>query len=492
MDNQGIINLILNKDEWQSFECKRAAIRPAKLLETVSAFSNTNGGIIALGLEDPKKEEKLDRLIGISENPDNVSEFLKLIDKELSPPIFGWTSQYVDITNTDKKLDQLLLIFIEKSNDVHSLKNGNTYVRKGSQNVKIGAVEIQNLQYEKGLRKYEDEVSKITDLQELDQKLFNQYKKDTDSSSEDDWQFLKDNGLAHENDNAFALTKAGVLLFGKNPTVLLKSKCGIKISHYYGTEPTYSGEPNFVEKPFTIEGPLMNQISDTVDYYNSIVKRSPPKLSGSVFKPSLLIPVWAFQEAVTNAVIHRNYYIEDDVQIRIYDDRVEVESPGTYPGKITVNNIRTERFARNPMIQRVLNRFQESPNLDIGEGVDRMFKIMKEHNLYEPLYFPQKIRPNSVLVILISLKRVEYWDTISQYLDENHYIKPQKAREITGIMDSVAMSRLFSQWVNNGILERAGSSKKGSYYIKPGTPLEKDLLSRYLKINRKSSETGLK
>ncbi|MBU3924606.1 putative DNA binding domain-containing protein [Patescibacteria group bacterium] len=492
MDDKELINLILEKNEWQSFECKRAAIKPAKLIETVSAFSNTNGGIIALGLEDPKKFEGRNRLVGISENPDNVSEFLKLTDKELAPPIFGWTSKYVDITNTNKKQDQLLLIFIEKSNDVHSLKNGNTYVRKGNQNVKIGAVEIQNLQYEKGLRKYEDEISKITDLQELSQKLFNQYKKDTDSNNEDEWQFLKDNGLAHKKDDVFTLTKAGVLLFGKNPTVLLKSKCGIKISHYYGTKPTYSGEPNFVEKPFTVEGPLMKQIDDTMEYFNSIVKKSPPKLSGSVFKPSLLIPAWAFQEAVTNAVIHRNYYIEDDVQIRIFDDRIEIESPGTYPGKITVNNIRNERFARNPMIQRVLNRFQESPNLDIGEGVDRMFKIMKEHNLYEPLYFPQEIRPNSVLVILLSTKRVEYWDIISQYLDENHYIKPQKAREITGVMDSVEMSRLFGQWVNSGILEQAGKSKKGSYYIKPGTILEKDLLLKHLKINPKSSKNALK
>ncbi|MEA2088745.1 MAG: hypothetical protein U9O55_02820 [Patescibacteria group bacterium] len=70
---------------------------------------------------------------------------------------------------------------------------------------------------------------------------------------------------------------------------------------------------------------------------------------------------------------------------------------------------------------------------------------------------------------------------------ENHYIKPQKAREITDITDSVEMSRLFGQWVNSGILEQAGKSKKGSYYIKPGTILEKDLLSRHLKINSKSS-----
>jgi len=114
MDKE-LVELILNKNEWQSFECKRAAIRPSKLLETVSAFSNTEGGIIALGLEDPKKAEGVERLIGINENHDNVSEFLKLLDKELVPPVFQWTSHYVEVINVKKKTDQLLLISIEKN-----------------------------------------------------------------------------------------------------------------------------------------------------------------------------------------------------------------------------------------------------------------------------------------------------------------------------------------------------------------------------------------
>lgn len=108
-----------------------------------------------------------------------------------------------------------------------------------------------------------------------------------------------------------------------------------------------------------------------IEYFRRIVRSSPHKLSGVSFNPTLLISEWAFQEAVTNALIHRNYFVQDDIQVRFFDDRVEVESPGTYPGYITVENIRTERFARNPLILRTLNRFQTTPNLDISEGVDR-------------------------------------------------------------------------------------------------------------------------
>jgi len=223
----------------------------------------------------------------------------------------------------------------------------------------------------------------------------------------------------------------------------------------------------------------LHQIEKTIKYFRDIVKNSPPKLSGAAFSPSVLIPEWAFQEAITNAVIHRNYFIQDDIQVRFFDDRIEIESPGTYPGHITVSNIRSERFARNPLILRTLNRFQTAPNLDIGEGVDRMFKIMRERNLYEPLYFPPSIRPNSVLLILFNLQRIEYWDTVSKYLDKHYRITNSEARRITGIKDTLKMSRLLKSWVDKGLLQKVGEkAKKVVYYIKPGQEMPSRLFSK--------------
>lgn len=477
MDDKEIIKIFLEMQEWQSFECKRAAIEPAKLLETVVAFANTEGGFIVIGLEDPGKAQGEKRLIGISENPDNVSDFLKLVDKEIEPPLMLWSKFELDITNTAGQADKLLVINIKKGDDVHSLKKGDTFVRKGRQNTKIGSTEIMRLKYEKGSIKFENEKSGIGVLDDLDSVLFGQYKKDTSSEGMDDWQFLKDNGLAIQQSGKYELTKAGSLLFGKNPSVLLKNKCGIKISHYYGTSPSFSGKPNFVSRPFTIEGPLLKQIESAVAYFREeIVKKSPPKLSGASFNPTFMVPEWAFQEAITNAVIHRNYFIQDDIQVRFFDDRVEVESPGTYPGHITVSNIRSERFARNPIILRTLNRFQSAPNLDIGEGVDRMYKVMKEQNLYEPLYIPPTLRPNSVLLVLLNLQRIEYWDTVSKYLDNNYRINNKQAREITGITDTIKMSRYFKTWTDKGLLQKIDSDFKGLvYYKKVGVDIPKKI-----------------
>ncbi|MBI3443049.1 putative DNA binding domain-containing protein [Candidatus Woesebacteria bacterium] len=479
MTDQEILQLFLDTKEWQTFECKRAAVQPIRLLETVVALANTAGGFIVIGLEDPTKAKGTHRLIGLSENPDNVSEFLKLIDKEIDPTLKLWSKFELPIVNSRKNNDALLVVNVKKSDDVHSLKKGDTLVRKGKQNVKIGSTEIVRLKYEKGAIRFEDERTQLNTLDELNLDLLNEYKRDTHSENQDNWQFLKDNGLAIKEGKSFFMTKAGILLFGKNPSVTLKSKCGIKISHYYGTKPSYSATPNFVSRPLTVEGHLLVQIEQTLQYFRNIVRNSPPKLRGSAFRSSLIIPEWIFQEAVTNAVIHRNYSIQNDTQIRFFDDRIEVESPGSYPGHITVSNIRLERFARNPLILRTLNRFQEAPNLDIGEGVDRMFKLMKEHNLYEPLYLPPSLRPNSVLLVLFNLQRVEYWDTVSRYLDAHYRITNNEARNITGIHDTLKMSRLLKSWVDKGLLGKVGTrAKKIVFYTKFGQEVPPTLFSK--------------
>lgn len=467
-----IIQSLLEIKEWHTFDCKRALIKPSKLLETVVAFANTDGGIIAIGIEDPKKASGNDRLFGISESKSNVSEFLKLIDKEIDPFLNDKSKIELTVTNNRSTTDNILVIKIGKSTEVHSLKNGDTYVRKGDQNVKIGNIEITRLKYEKGTIHFEEETSRISDISELDLNLLKKFKEDNNSRNLDNFQVLKDNGLALKNNNSFELTKACILLFANNPSVSLKNKYGIKISHYYGTEQNFTGEPNFVRKPFTIEGPLLIQIEKAIEYYRSIVQSAPLRLKGATFRSTMMIPEWAYQEAITNAVIHRNYSIQDDIHVRFFDDRIEIESPGSYPAFITPSNIKNERFARNPIIQRTLNRFNSSPNLDIGEGVDRMFEVMKDLNLYEPLYFPANYRPNSVLLILFNLQKITYWDTVSKYLDKNYQITNSVARTITGIKDTIKMSRLLKDWVNKRLLHKIQGNYKGdTFYRKPGVEI---------------------
>lgn len=478
MDDKGLIKSILSLREWQDFDCKRVLAKPGKLIETIVAFANTDGGILAIGLEDPTKAVGDARLIGINEKPENAAELLHLIKTDISPALGDIRHFEIPIMNVLGKPDKLYVFNIHKSNDVHSLRSGDTFVRRGDKTVKIGSVEITRLKYEKGSIKFEDELSGVSDLECLDQDLLQSFRKDISSIETDMWQVLKDNGLAAGKDGNRQLVKGAILLFAKNPAVILKKKCSVKISHYHGNKPSFTGEPNFVRRPLTIEGPLLYQIQQTVKYFEDVVRSSPPKLKGASFTPSFMIPAWVFQEAVANAVIHRNYAVEDDIQVRFFSNRIEVESPGTYPGHITVLNIRKERFARNPMILRVLNRFANPPNLDIGEGVNRMFEVMREANLYEPLYVPVEHSPHSVLVVLWNMQKIEYWDVVSGYLDKNGSITNVQARKITGISDTLKMSRLLKEWVEKRLIEKMGSGKRSAVYVKPGHDISKSLFSQ--------------
>lgn len=84
--------------------------------------------------------------------------------------------------------------------------------------------------------------------------------------------------------------------------------------------------------------------------------------------------------------------------------------------------------------------------------MNRLFQIMKENNLYEPFYLPVSRKPNSVEVILLNLQKIEYRDTINNYLAHHEYITSGIARDITSIKDKVDMSRQLKSWVKQGLL----------------------------------------
>src|SRR3989344_6972156 len=116
-EDENIVQIFLDTQEWSTFECKRAAIEPSKLLETAVAFANTDGGFIVVGLEDPAKADGEKRLLGIGENADNVSDVLKLIDKEIEPPLILWGKFELDITNVQGQADKLLEFTLKKNNN---------------------------------------------------------------------------------------------------------------------------------------------------------------------------------------------------------------------------------------------------------------------------------------------------------------------------------------------------------------------------------------
>ncbi|MBI3306894.1 MAG: putative DNA binding domain-containing protein [Candidatus Omnitrophica bacterium] len=478
LEDNDVIPSLIEREESQIFECKQIQKKPSDVLPTLCAFANSDGGIFIYGLIDPAKAKGKERLAGISGVPDHSDELLRLIGKDFDPPLRDVTHFFLKIQNVSGNEDKLLLISIEPSKEVHSLRSGYTYLRQGKQNVHLTHRQSLQLQYEKGSISYESEEVKRATLNDLDASLIGTFLEFNKSAEiAEPLKFFSKNGLAVLKNGEYSLTNAAVLLFGNNPTVALHCKSGITIVHYYGIRRVPSEKPNFVRPPFTIEGPLIFQIKKAFQYV--LENSAPIRLKGATFR-RLKIPEYAFQEAITNAVIHRDYSIQNHIQIRLFDNRVEVESPGWFPGLVAPETILEDRFARNPIIERILKKMPEPPNLDIGEGVNRMFHEMDKKNLYLPLFYPRQYSPHAVRVVLYNEERISYWDSVQKYLEEKKKITNGEFRNITGL-GTLEASEFLKKWVSQNLLEKKGKSKKGTYYQKPGFQLkEANVLERLL------------
>jgi ATP-dependent DNA helicase RecG len=203
--------------------------------------------------------------------------------------------------------------------------------------------------------------------------------------------------------------------------------------------------------PITVEGCLYEQIKKAVDITVQEVEKIPHL--GAEGLEQIKYPQETLHEIITNAVIHRDYSIADDIHVRIFDNRIEVQSPGRLPAHVTPNNILEERFARNGVIVRLLNKFPDPPNQDVGEGLNTAFDKMRELGLRVPII---EERENAVLVRILHEPLASPEETIKKYLETHDTIKNKKARELTFIKDPDHMKRILQKMAIAGEIKKVG------------------------------------
>lgn len=192
-------------------------------------------------------------------------------------------------------------------------------------------------------------------------------------------------------------------------------------------------------------------------------------LSGSGFKTRHLYPERVIKEAIVNAAIHRDYRLNRDIFVRIFDDRIEVESPGVFPGNITPATIaKAGSRSRNPLIATNLREFEVAPNIDAGEGVKMMFAEMALAKLYPPQYAQNTDGTvESVTVTLLNHERPSAWDEVSGWLDTQGSIANAELCRIAKV-DTLKASKMLATWREQGLLVALpGRAKRNMAYVKP-------------------------
>lgn len=429
-------------DEGQFAELKGKDVSPRDLTTHISAFANADGGDLYVGITD---KERL--WIGF-DNMEAANGYLQAFE-EYFPLSADFHYEFLQCDNFS---GLVLHIQINKTQNVVRASNGLPYIRRGAQSLPINTPEkLKHLELSKGVASFETELVNISKEIMIESPITERFIKEVvPTTSAEPW-FKKQNILREERP-----TVAGTLLFAEEPQAALPKHCGIKIYRYKSRE-SEGHRDLLAEDPLTVEGDLYSQIINAVKVTKQITERI-PKFSGDKFE-TIKYPHETLHEIIANAVLHRDYSIRDDIHIRIFDDRVEIQSPGKLPANVTTKNILEERFARNGVIVRILNKFPDPPNKDVGEGLNTAFVKMEELGLKPPFI---KELENAVMVVIKHVPLASPEEIIFEYLKVNPTIKNAKAREITHTRSDFRIKGIFKRLREANKIEIVPGTRAGS------------------------------
>lgn len=408
------------RDESHFFDRKALGINGKKAQKIAVAFANADGGEFVVGISDDKDEAdpskrwhgttKLEDLNGLLQALFTITPTLDL--------------KYEILTSSSKS-GQVLRVMIEKSAEVHKTSDGTVYQRYGAQSLPINDPQrITELAFAKGAISFEDQLLKGIHVEHIvESKELAVFLSDY-SPKTDPLEFCINQNLLDYK--TWEPRVASTLLFHHCPSAVNPRKCALKITRYETKED--DPERDHLAKQVTVEGPLYQLIHKTVAEVQEIMKSvtiwTPQGLKNAEYPPESL---W---EVLVNAVIHRDYAISDDIHVLIFDNRIEVLSPGRLPGYVTVDNILQARYSRNTKIVRTLNRYKQPPNRDMGEGLDTAFQKMKEWGLKAP-----EIEESNgyVRVTLPHTPLAKPSEAILGFLARNPTVTNRQARDLTGI-----------------------------------------------------------
>jgi ATP-dependent DNA helicase RecG len=467
---------LLTAHESRTLEFKRMGDNKIvrKLLEAICAFANTEGGVLALGVADGKQGKGAARLFGIQENPEALDELTRKVRTQYHPPIETIRFLRLPCTLRDGTAGAVVLVQIPQSDKVHSIVDDGTWTRLTAGNREMTAAEIAELSYRRGVRSAESEPVPI-DWALLETPVWAEFAATRGFSRTRPLpEQLAQLGLAEKIAGEWVPRRAAVLLFAEEPGGLLAAqgtRAEIRLVVYQGKAAEAGAKPNMKKPPRTLRGPLIRLIDESVRVVLDELA-SGVELAASGFKAQHHYPERVVKEAIVNAVIHRDYRLNRDILIRIFDDRLEVDSPGVFPGNITPANIaKAGSKARNPLIAKTLRDSPVPPNFDLNEGVPMMFAEMATAHLYPPQYRQNtESTTENITVTLLNMERPTIWDEVSDWIDRNGAVANADLCRIAGV-DTLKASKMLKAWVDQGVLEQLKvTAKRYTSYVKPAQP----------------------
>lgn len=364
---------LMEMREGQHFDRKSARIAPKDLAKTIAAFANAEGGILVIGIEDDG------RVTGFTNGVKyDIEEFKNAARQFCSPPPMV-NSQVVKAVNVKNQEDKLLILYVEMSvNAVIYTQDGKVYLRMQDQSVSLKRDQIERLEQDRGQRSFEDREVMDSSLKDVDPRMLELYRKAL-GAHVGDKQILEARGFLKNSH----LTNAGVLLFSQYPGKYLP-QARLRFLRYDGQRAETGRRINLIKEQ-SFDGPIPLIIEQASQLIRAQLREFQFLSPDGTFQVVPEYPEFAWFEGMINALTHRDYsFAGDHIRITMYDDRLEIFSPGDLPNVVTLDNMMTTRYSRNPKISRVLTELGWVKELN--EGVKRIYDEMRSFYLRDPVY----------------------------------------------------------------------------------------------------------
>lgn len=358
--------------EGHYFDRKSARKDPDEIAKHLMAFANAAGGKLVVGIEDDGtvtgfKRDKAHSIEGF--------EQAHMTELKPSPKV---EAERVDVVNDKGEDDQVLVLDVDYSEDqiIRRRKDGMVALRDGDRSLTLDYEQIRALEYDKGVVRYESIVCKDSGLDDIDHEAVELYKAALGTDIDDEQLLRSRHFLKGDH-----LTNAGVLLFAAEPSFILP-QARIRVVKIDGTELGTGAHMNVV-KDETFDGPLVKAYPQAKAFIASQLRDFQFERPGATFATVSEYPEFPWTEGLANAIAHRDYSIEGEyTRIYIFDDRMEITSPGKTPNFVTLENMRDSRYSRNPRLARALIAFEWVR--EFNEGVKKIYEDMSDAGLPEP------------------------------------------------------------------------------------------------------------
>jgi len=398
INSQISLDYLQKKRENQYFERKGLGekdIKPTKIADELIGMLNADGGVLAFGVSDNGEIQDLKSL------GEQLSHYRNLFIDFIEP--------HGNIKLEEIEVNGNLVFLYHVDQDIERIfkrkDNENIFLRVDDKNRHLDRDAVRALEYDKQIRKFEDEIQPDFNFEDLDNKLIEGYKQKLNYQGSL-LDLLVKRHLAIKKDGEYKIKKAGILLFSKDPEKYITS-ASLRYIRYEGVEAKFGTEHNVVKDerfenniPWII-GHVKNFLKATLKDYFFL------DLETGRFNKVPEYPEEAWLEGIVNALCHRSYNVQGNaIYIKHFDDRIEISNSGPLPAQVSIENIRTERYSRNPRIARALEDMGFVRQLN--EGVSRIYQSMEKSMLSIPEY----IEKNGNVYLILRNKISNHTKTI--------------------------------------------------------------------------------